>query len=109
MRYYSYQVKMKDLRGGMTGFQSPQQPVDVDGVAHVIVKDETKMPESYIKFAITMMAGTIIVSQNISRPLTDAEYGRLPQNSKAQLEKNNICMAVIPHWHKDPFWGTLSS
>jgi len=106
VRYYSFKIKMQDLRGGFTG---SKKPIDIDGVAHVIVIDEKKTPEDHVKAAITMFDDAIIVSQNISRPLTEAECSRLPRMVHDALTQGELHMEQIPYWVKDPpFGGALS-
>jgi hypothetical protein len=95
MHYYSYHVKMKDLRGGFPGFLSKSKPAIVDGIAHLLVQDETKYSEQQIEMMVQMM-GVEIIRPDVSRPFSAEEYEKLPQQFKDMLQKNGTCLQAIP-------------
>jgi tetratricopeptide (TPR) repeat protein len=99
MHYYSYHVKMQDLRGGFPGFLSKSKPAIVDGIAHLLVQDKTKYSEQQIKSIVLMLdADMEIIKPDISRPFTGEEYEQLPHKFKDQLHKGGYCLTAIPYF-----------
>jgi hypothetical protein len=86
---------MQDLRGGFPGFLSKSKPTIVEGIAHLLIRDETKYSEQNIKM-MTQMMGVEIVRPDLSRPFSAEEYEQLPQRYKDMLEKNGTCFEAIP-------------
>jgi hypothetical protein len=86
---------MQDLRGGFPGFLSKSKPSIVDGIAHLIVYDETKNSEQHLKMMFQMLR-IELVKADVSRPFSAEEFERLPQKFKDQLQKEGQCFQAIP-------------
>jgi len=107
IHYYSYHVKMQDLRGGFPGFLSKSRPPIVDGVAHLLLVDGITRSEQQIRTMVQMM-GDEIVKPGISRPFTGEEFDKLPHKYKEMLQQNGQCIEAIPHFSSSikPFSAT---
>lgn len=97
MHYYSYNIKMKDARGGFSGFLGNSSQASVDGIAHLLVREETMYSEQQIQQMLQMVA-VEVVGVNESRPFSEQEYARLPQKFKDQLQRVGSCLQAIPNF-----------
>jgi tetratricopeptide (TPR) repeat protein len=102
--YYSYHVKMKDLRGGFPGFLSNWKPDIVDGMAHLLVANKARYTDEQIQNLISM-SGDTVLERHASRPFSVKECANLPEKLNIQLLKGGHCITAIPHFssHIRPF------
>jgi hypothetical protein len=109
MRYYTYHIKMPDLRGGMPGFLSKSKPNIVDGVAHLLVKDDRELSEPEIAKLFQQMSmgfmGSSLIKLGIARPFSNEEFEAMPKDKKDSLLKNGNLLVEVPHFssHLNPF------
>lgn len=109
MRYYTYQIKMPDLRGGMPGFLSKSKPSIVDGVAHLLVKDDTELSEPEIAKLFQRMSmgfmGSTLIKPGASRPFSNEEFEAMPKEKKDSFLKSGNLLVEVPHFssHLNPF------